>query len=55
MIDGGNFMWGAWTKILTLTNLEVWLGSNLNEVFQGRMGDEKADQDAIWSGRKFIK
>ena len=50
--DAGNFMWGAWTRLIGLTSAEVWAGSNLNEFY--RLGDSAADQRAIFAGRRYF-
>jgi hypothetical protein len=50
--DAGNFMWGAWTKLIGLSDREVEIGSNLNEWY--RLGDSKADQRAIGAGRAYL-
>lgn len=53
LMDAGNFMWGGWSKFIGLFGHEVLVGSNLNEIFDGHL-DSKADQRAIFNGRKFI-
>jgi len=50
LMDGGNFMWGAWAGFIGLSNIEAYIGSNANEIFSG--GDTPADQRAINNGKK---
>lgn len=52
LYDAGNFMWGAWTKMVGMSNLEAIGGSNLNEILSG--GDSGADQRAIKNGRSWF-
>ncbi|WP_336379107.1 hypothetical protein [Chryseobacterium sp. CCNWLW145] len=53
LMDAGNFMWGGWSKFIGLTAAEVKAGSNANEIRYGHF-DSKADQRAIFNGRKFL-
>jgi hypothetical protein len=53
--DAGNFMWGAWSKLIRLTDNEVKRGVNWYERLQGRLGgDSEADQRAIFNGRDYF-
>ncbi len=45
--DSGNFMWGAWSKHVGITDSESQWGPGLNELFQ----DSDADSRAIRNGR----
>ncbi len=45
--DSGNFMWGAWSKHVGITNSESQWGPQLNELFK----DSDADSRAIKNGR----
>ena len=47
--DSGNFMWGAWTKEIGLSDRMTWFGSELNEYGF----DSNADQKAIKDGRSW--
>ena len=47
LFDAGNFMWGAWTKEIYLSDTEARHGSQLNEFGK----DSEADQRAIRAGR----
>jgi RHS repeat-associated protein len=53
LYDSGNFMWGAWSQYIGLSNLKVFIGSNLNEWYN--YGDSRADQRAIFRGRKWMR
>jgi len=51
LMDGGNFMWGAWTSYIGLTGSEVKGGTNLYELIWNQSFDTPADQRAIKNGR----
>ena len=51
--DSGNFMWGAWSKHVGITDSESQWGPGLNEFY--RNGDSSADSKAISNGRSWIK
>ncbi len=54
LMDAGNFMWGGWSRFIGLTTLEVYGGSNLNEIFSSGRMDTPADQRSVFNGRKFL-
>jgi len=53
LMDAGNFMWGGWSAAIGLFDHEVFGGSHFNEILNGQL-DSKADQRAIFNGRRFI-
>ncbi|MBO4331985.1 MAG: RHS repeat-associated core domain-containing protein [Paludibacteraceae bacterium] len=52
LYDSGNFMWGAWSVYVGITDSEAEWGPSLNEIFSG--GDSEADKRAIKNGRSWI-
>ena len=51
LFDSGNFMWGAWSKHVGITDFESEWGPELNELFR----DSDADSRAIKNGRNWYK
>ncbi len=48
LYDAGNYMWGRAMRLSGFSYFEVWLGSNINEIYN--LGDSAPDQRAIKNG-----
>lgn len=53
LYDAGNYLWGAWMKINSFTEIEAKTGAHMNELMNNQQYDTKADQKAISEGFKF--
>lgn len=54
LMDGGNFMWGGWSKFIGLFDHEVRSGVNAYEYIYNGQADTEADERSLFNGRDYI-